>query len=329
MEPILEVVGGTAQSQPQAKKYFASIFPVGEPVSPEFGALIIELEKALGRKLWLLVQQGGDDAKWGQISETVSHGFRDNRDEIRQDAKIGLLIHSPGGHASCAYEIARLFQRRTKDFITVVPQYAKSAATLMALGGSKIIMGMDAELGPLDVQMYDRDNEEWDSALNAVQSLERLNAFALSAFDQFMFLLLSRVKKKADVLLPIAMEFATRLVQPLVTNTDAVDVTRKSRELKVAEDYAVRLMRSQYSPEARERIASSLVTRYSTHSFNIDRAEAGTEGASEGSPINLGLHLIEPGDAVEALFSRLIPHLERMTVIGTIREQENEQNATA
>ena len=73
----------------------------------------------------------------------------------------------------------RLFQRRTDEFYTVVPIYAKSAATLMVLGGKEIVMGMEAELGPLDVQLYDEDKDDFDSALNAVQSLERLNAYAL------------------------------------------------------------------------------------------------------------------------------------------------------
>ena len=295
--------------------YIASIYSDG-PVPEDFRAGIEELEKLLEMKIWLLVQNSQDT--WGDISEKIYEGFRDKKSEILNDDRCGLLIHSPGGNASSAYKIIRLFQRRTDEFYTLVPVYAKSAATLMAIGGKNIYMGMEAELGPLDVQLYDEDKDDYDSALNAVQSLERLNAYALTAFDQIMQLLLMRTNKKPDALLPNSLEYATGIVRPLVEKIDTIDLTRKSRELKVAQDYAERLMMANYTSRESVRISSSLVEKYSTHDFVIDRREAGQDRGASSRTGSLGLHVKEPPAGVEDLFSRLAPHLERLTMIGRL-----------
>jgi hypothetical protein len=124
-------------------------------LNPAFAALI-QLERLLDRKIWIILQHGEDeDDPWDDVSGIVYAGFRDQKSEIIPKEKVGLLIHSAGGHASAAYQIVRLFQRRTRDFVTLVPLWAKSAATLISVGGFPLHMGAEAELGPLDVQMYD------------------------------------------------------------------------------------------------------------------------------------------------------------------------------
>jgi hypothetical protein len=173
---VMPLIAPTSSTTP--KSYAASIYQ-DEEIAPDFAEIILELEKTLELKIWLLIQNGDDN--WDEIKSEVYNGFRDHKTEISKNERTGLLLHSLGGDATAAYKIVRLFQRRTTAFMTIVPLYAKSAATLMALGGKEIVMGMDAELGPLDVQIYDEEKEEYDSALNAVQSLERLNAHALTA----------------------------------------------------------------------------------------------------------------------------------------------------
>jgi hypothetical protein len=298
-----------------AVHYKASIYP-DTPLDPLFAASILELQAALQMKLWMLVQGGRDDHC--DVSDLIYNKFRDAKAEIMPNERVGLVIHSPGGDAAAAYKIARLFQRRTTDFFTIVPLMAKSAATLVSLGGKSIIMGSEAELGPLDVQLYDDDREEYDSALNAVQSLERLNSYAISAVDQAMLLLVPRTGKKPEVLIPHALAYATSIIRPLVEKIDTIDLTRRSRELKVAEDYAVRLMRKTYGIREAQRIASSLVERYSTHPFVIDREEAGK--GPTGGGLNVGLNVEVPSPDVETIFSKLASCLDSTVAIGCVEE---------
>jgi hypothetical protein len=65
-----------------------------------------------------------------------------------------LIINSPGGDGNVAEKIITMCRQRfTKSFQVIVPNFAKSAATMVALGSDKIWMGYLAELGPIDPQL--------------------------------------------------------------------------------------------------------------------------------------------------------------------------------
>lgn len=65
-----------------------------------------------------------------------------------------LMINSLGGDANAAEKLLTMCRQRfTKSFNVIVPDYAKSAATMIALGSDKILMGYLAELGPIDPQL--------------------------------------------------------------------------------------------------------------------------------------------------------------------------------
>jgi len=69
---------------------------------------------------------------------------------------IDLIIHSPGGDGNTAEKIVdmcRAYLPPGGQFNVIVPNKAKSAATLIALGADNIIMGYSSELGPIDAQV--------------------------------------------------------------------------------------------------------------------------------------------------------------------------------
>ena len=54
-----------------------------------------------------------------------------------------LIINSPGGDGNVAEKIITMCRQRfTKSFKVIVPNFAKSAATMIALGSDKIQMGI-------------------------------------------------------------------------------------------------------------------------------------------------------------------------------------------
>lgn len=61
-----------------------------------------------------------------------------------------LFIHSHGGDIHAAYKLAKLFQKKCRSVNALIPEYAKSAATLLAIGCNKIEFSAIAEIGPLD-----------------------------------------------------------------------------------------------------------------------------------------------------------------------------------
>lgn len=65
---------------------------------------------------------------------------------------LELIIHSSGGLPENARKIVKMCREYCKNFSVVVPDAAKSAATIAALGADRIIMGITSELGPIDPQ---------------------------------------------------------------------------------------------------------------------------------------------------------------------------------
>lgn len=65
---------------------------------------------------------------------------------------LELMIHSSGGLPENARKIIKMCRQYCKNLTIVVPDAAKSAATIIALGLDKIIMGTTSELDPIDHQ---------------------------------------------------------------------------------------------------------------------------------------------------------------------------------
>jgi len=66
---------------------------------------------------------------------------------------IALIIHTPGGLALAAAQIARALRNHPAKKIVIVPHYAMSGGTLIALAADEIRMDPNAVLGPLDPQL--------------------------------------------------------------------------------------------------------------------------------------------------------------------------------
>jgi ClpP class serine protease len=66
---------------------------------------------------------------------------------------IDLLIHTPGGLALAAKQIAMALKKHPAKVTVFVPHYAMSGGTLIALAADEIIMDPNAVLGPVDPQL--------------------------------------------------------------------------------------------------------------------------------------------------------------------------------
>ena len=69
------------------------------------------------------------------------------------DTPIGLILHTPGGLVLAAAQIAMALKKHKGKKIVIVPHYAMSGGTLIALAADEIWMDSYAVLGPLDPQL--------------------------------------------------------------------------------------------------------------------------------------------------------------------------------
>jgi len=70
-----------------------------------------------------------------------------------KDLPIDFIIHTPGGLALAATQIAKALADHKAEVRVIVPHYAMSGGTLIALAADKIVMDPHAVLGPVDPQL--------------------------------------------------------------------------------------------------------------------------------------------------------------------------------
>lgn len=146
--------------------------------------LIVEIEKLLS-------------ARFGTVNRLMSYVLRFGRartsmgsadipsleatlNSVSGADQINLLLHSPGGDATIIEKMVDMSRAHLSGqhckFRVIVPNIAKSAATVLALGSDEILMGYCSELGPIDpqVQIAVSGVIQWVSAFAFVESRDKL-----------------------------------------------------------------------------------------------------------------------------------------------------------
>ncbi len=160
---------------------------------------------------------------------------------------ILLVLQSPGGFIEFAFWIAKVIRGKCKDLDVLVPELAKSAATLIALAADKISLSPLGELGPLDPQMPDPSGTGPRSPLQTVKGLEFLRNYYLETFDVTMFFLLERAGMDVARAMDRATELLAPIADPLYRSINHRELGEASRNLAVSEVYANEVMR-RWSP---------------------------------------------------------------------------------
>jgi len=98
---------------------------------------------------------------------------------------LALMVSSPGGDGEAAERIIRICRSHsgTGEYWAIVAGRAKSAATMVCFGASRILMGPSSELGPVDPQIIyadERGQRRQHSAYNLVTSYDSLFSGAVT-----------------------------------------------------------------------------------------------------------------------------------------------------
>lgn len=126
------------------------MFQVANAARYQRQSLIKEIEAITHRKLVCYV--AGIDAP---IERDDSIGFVELLHNIQKGGDLDLLLHTPGGNLDAAEKLINQLHATVGvgSLRVVVPDFAKSSGTLMALGASAIVMSDSSELGPIDPQV--------------------------------------------------------------------------------------------------------------------------------------------------------------------------------
>lgn len=71
-------------------------------------------------------------------------------------SSVDLILETPGGRGEVAEDIVKLLRGRFESVAVIVPGWAKSAGTLIAMAADDILMDASSALGPIDAQIGSR-----------------------------------------------------------------------------------------------------------------------------------------------------------------------------
>lgn len=114
-----------------------------------------------------------------QVDRIDTLGFVDMLHNINRGDPIDLLLHTPGGDVDAAEKLIGLVRSATGEdgqLRVIIPDYAKSAGTLMALGANAIVMSDSSELGPIDPQVSSKDGGGSDVVYSVLTYLNSYDA---------------------------------------------------------------------------------------------------------------------------------------------------------
>ncbi|WP_288433075.1 hypothetical protein [uncultured Deinococcus sp.] len=206
----------------------------------------------------------------GAMSRPGSNSILEAYYNSSQRENAALVLTTYGGDAEAAYIIARFFRQMYTRFTVYVVGPCKSAGTLLALGAHEIVMDLQAELGPLDVQVA-KDNELWrrNSGLDIFQSLTTAGQYSFQIFETNFL----RIKASSggvintETAADVASKIAVGLLAPITSQIDPLRLGEMQRAVGVAREYGSRL-------GVDDEIVEKLITDYPSHGFVIDFEEA-------------------------------------------------------
>jgi hypothetical protein len=140
--------------------------------------------------------------------------FNDLLHNLPLHSNLDFMLHTPGGDIDAAEKLMVAIRGRVGGgrLRVIVPDFAKSAGTLIAIGADEILMGDTSELGPIDPQVTTTDNDgncvrhPVQAYLQAHKSLEarlKLNSndiaaqTMLSKLDPTMVVLFESIRARA------------------------------------------------------------------------------------------------------------------------------------
>jgi len=180
-------------------------------------------------------------------------------DSVGVTEKIDLLIQSGGGLGVVAEKVVEMIRTySTGEFRVIVPNLAKSAATMIAISADRIVMGVTSELGPIDPQIpvIQGGVQHYVSAQSFVDARDRLEQETAAAVKD-------------------GNPYQAYIAQLSSLNTGFIDHCEKA--LHFAEDFAVKALKNNMlhgkpnSARLARRIARNLnsASTYFTHGRTI------------------------------------------------------------
>lgn len=202
---------------------------------------------------------------------------------------LDLVIQSTGGDIHAAYQMMSFLRAHLTgdgELVACVPRRAQSSATLLCLGGDRIMLDVLGTLGPLDAQirvgLTDAGTPDYASALHLIKGLNRLQEFSLDTLTEAAATLYDNRVRRNDDIVRFAIEFSRGITAPLFERIESHRIGYWDQMLRTGEAYGRRLLKrgrlivdvpDLEREEHINAVIRQLVFEYPSHEYVIDREE--------------------------------------------------------
>lgn len=259
---------------------------------------IDSLESTRGSRILAYVTSDRKPPLQAKIATDVIPIFYEHLKRIKKTEKIELFLYSTGGDIMPPWRLVNLIREFSKTFNVLVPYKAHSAATMIALGADKIVMGGLGELSPIDPNIGTPFNPPHPDVPNEPK-------IEISVEDVFGYINLAKEKLQiteqsnvVDVLKSLVDK-----IHPLAIG--AVYRTHSLIRLLAAKLLSLH-MDEEKEAERINQIVKDLVEKLYYHNYLINREEAK----------KLGLKIESPSDKLEQLIWDLYSIYEEEMELG-------------
>lgn len=125
--------------------------------------LVGELEQK--RKSVVVPLLFADDRELDRPTITDIYDYFEFHKKLDSVKQLDIILHSNGGILDAAIHLTDILRSYSENLNFIVPRFAKSAATLVALSGNGLFMDKPSELGPLGPVWVGEEEEYYPSAL--------------------------------------------------------------------------------------------------------------------------------------------------------------------
>lgn len=165
-------------------------------------------------------------------------------------SSIDVIIETPGGSAEVVEDLVKLLRARFDHVSFIVPGWAKSAGTILAMAGDEILMGPASALGPIDAQMSWKNKVfSAEAFLTGLQDMKKEAADAEKGLNRAHIPILQQISPGEIQNARNALKFAEDLVAGWLerykfrdwsvrrtSKTQVTQVERKERAREVARE---------------------------------------------------------------------------------------------
>lgn len=216
----------------------------------------------------------------GGIGQSVLETTKRKIIDGQRSNDLYLVLNTPGGDASVGFRTMCLLNKKYKNIYVVVPDWAMSTGTLMALGGDVIYMFYSSSLGPLDLQI---ENPNDGSGISTIDVRDTWTTI-MSITDYVATSTFSKAISEYDLpkikAAQLASEHSINFVKPIIDKIDPYHLQASYRSSAVGAKYAATLLKARMlklSPFQADKIGKRLADQYETHGIAITLEEARDE----------------------------------------------------